>query len=219
MEKLNTNYKWMRSGAGFTLIEILVAIAVVLVVGGIITSVLTITLRGSNKATSLDNVRRNGNYAIEHVSRTIRYAKSFEGVSTGAIEGSTDPSPYASYTKNCVTSVLTPTPTPINFRYVKVRAFDGGETVFSCIPYDPLVQGSTGEIASISAGISGENVSYLIDTASVRVDSCKITCSQENLFSPPTITFGFDLVKIGAGGLPENQAQVPFQTSISVRNY
>jgi prepilin-type N-terminal cleavage/methylation domain-containing protein len=216
---INSKFRIQNSKLGFTLIEILVAIAVVLVVGGIIASVLTITLRGSNKATSLDIVRRNGNYAIEHVSRTIRYAKSFEGVSTGIISGSTELSPYASYTTNCVTSTITPTPPPVNYKYVKVEAFDGGMTVFSCIPYDPLVTGSTGEIASISANVSGDNISHLIDTDAVRVNSCKITCSQDNLFSPPTITFGFDLVKMGAGNFAENKAQVPFQTSITVRNY
>jgi|SRR3989344_5642000 len=196
----------IKERSGFTLIELLVVMAVVLVIGTIVVGILFSSLRGSNKASSLDNVRRNGNYAIEQIGKMIKYAQSFDGVSA-------DTNP-ASYKTSCFTQIPsspTPSPAPVNYKYIKVTSFDGGQTIFSCI--------NDTEIASLSAktGIS----SKLVDTSTVRISSCSILCQQESIVSPPKITIGFKLTNVPPGGssLSENQASVFFQTSITTRNY
>ena len=73
--------KYLSSKKGFTLVEVLVVMVIVLVVGSIIIGVLFAAARKSNKASSLDVVKRNGNYAIEQMAKTIRYAAKFDGVS------------------------------------------------------------------------------------------------------------------------------------------
>jgi type II secretory pathway pseudopilin PulG len=65
---------------GFTLIEILVALAVVITSATIVVAVITTSLRGSNKATIAESVRQEGNIAMSQISRTIQFAESFEGV-------------------------------------------------------------------------------------------------------------------------------------------
>src|SRR3989344_583306 len=87
----------IRKSEGFTLIELLVVILVIFSVGILIASILVSALRGSNKTNTIDLVRRNGNSAITQMSRTIRYAQSFDGVS---IDGTAD-----SYTTSCVPQI------------------------------------------------------------------------------------------------------------------
>jgi len=192
----------VKSGAGFTLIELLVVILIIFSVGVLISSVLFSALRGANKTNTIDLVRRNGNSAITQMSRMIRYAQSFDGVST---DGTT-------YIPDCVVSTLpplTPTPTPIEYSYVKITSFDGGVTIFSCSPPSPT-----------PPPVIASNGASLVDDNSVSVSSCYFTCSQNNKFSPPNIGIKFSLTQEGNPQSYENMVPpVSFQTSVSVRNY
>ena len=190
----------IRKSDGFTLIELLVVILVIFSVGVLIVSVLFSALRGTNKTNTIDTVRRNGNSAITQMSRMIRYAQSFNGVST-----STDPSVYIT---DCTVRAPTPTPTPTQYSNVNITSFDGGQTIFSCPP-------SASTIASISATTSVS----LIDTSSVDVSNCYFTCSQDSIISPPNIGINFTLTQKNTSNFFENKASASFQTSVSVRNY
>lgn len=59
---------------GFTLVEILVVIAVVSVVGVIITTIFTRSLRGSNKAQIISQIKQNSQIVLENMDKTIRNA-------------------------------------------------------------------------------------------------------------------------------------------------
>ncbi len=59
---------------GFTIIEVLVTMSVIVVIGTIIGGILVTTLRGSTKATVVSNVKQNGDNAITEMSREIRSA-------------------------------------------------------------------------------------------------------------------------------------------------
>lgn len=59
---------------GFTLVEILVVIAVVSVVGVIITTIFIRSLRGSNKAQIISQIKQNGQIVLENMDKTIRNA-------------------------------------------------------------------------------------------------------------------------------------------------
>ena len=58
---------------GFTLLEMVVTIAGLGVIGITVTTILVNTLRGSSKSTIVNSVRTNGEYALEQMTRTIRY--------------------------------------------------------------------------------------------------------------------------------------------------
>lgn len=192
-----------KSQQGFTLIELLVVLVVLLVVGSILIGILVSSLRGTNKVNSIDNVRKNGNYALEQMGKMIRYSRSFNGVSA---------TETGIYITDCTSPIITPTPAPAIYHYVKITGFDGGQTTLSC-----LSAADTGgpKIASVSGGVTVN----LIDTTAVNISTCKITCTQGTVVSPPTVTIQFDLSNITSSLLPENQSSIPFQTSVTVRNY
>lgn len=59
---------------GFTLVEILVVIAIVAIMGIILVAIFTNTLRGSNKAQVLAVIKQNGQAVLEDMDKTIRGA-------------------------------------------------------------------------------------------------------------------------------------------------
>lgn len=101
---------------GYTLIELLIVMVVLVTVGVIVAGIIVSSLRGTNKATTIETVRKNGNYAILQISRMIEFAQSFGGVS---LNGS-------SY------STLCPSQNSPSYKYLKIISFDNGQTIFSC---------------------------------------------------------------------------------------
>lgn len=214
INKLKFKNEKLKINKGFTLVELLVVMIVILAVGSVVVSVILSTLRGANKANSLDNVRRNGNYAVAQITKMIRYAQSFNGVSSES-----NWSDFTTYRTNCV-PITFPTPTPVfpPIKHIWITNFDGGQTVFSCRNGSGV--GESPEISSRSA-LTGDTV-QLVNTGSVQIVSCAITCQQTSTNAPPIVTVNFSLSNAGsqqAGGLQENQANVTFQTSVTVRNY
>lgn len=188
---------------GYTLIELLAVIIIIVVVGSIIVGILTYSLRGGNRSSNVEDLRQNGNYALSQMTKMIAYAKTFEGVSTGALDGNGN----MIYDTNCIPTnppAPTPTPTPTQYSYIKILSFDGGETVFSCD------SGLTPTISSNSAS--------MLDTTLVTVSFCSFTCTQTNLTFPPTININFTLSKKNSGSFSESNFSIPFNTSVTLRN-
>src|SRR5689334_9954461 len=88
---------------------------------------------------------------------------------------------------------------------ITITASDDNQTVYSC----PVTSG--GSISSNSAS--------LVDTSIVSVSNCSFTCSQPSLNDPPTVTINFSLSALGGGNLIEGKTTIPFQTSVTMRNY
>lgn len=193
---VNCKSKVKNSQSGYTLIELLAVIIILVTVGGLITSILVTSLRGGNKSNTTNEVRENGNYIISQMSKMITFAKSFDGVSTDGTPNS--------YVANCIVTQPpppTPAPAPVSYQYIKITSFDGGQTVFSC-------NGSA--IAS--------NGASLINVSNLSVSACSFLCTQTNLLSSPTIDINFTLSKAAAGLFVENQSKIIFQTSVTPRN-
>ncbi|KKU96317.1 MAG: hypothetical protein UY27_C0001G0010 [Candidatus Gottesmanbacteria bacterium GW2011_GWA1_48_13] len=66
----------MKKQKGFTLLEILVAIGILAIVGTLIVQVFFTTTRANSKTEVQKNVKQNGDFAIEAMSRLIRSARS-----------------------------------------------------------------------------------------------------------------------------------------------
>lgn len=183
---------------GFTLIELLAVMIVIVAIGSIVAGIIFSSLRGSDKTTALINVRENGDFVISQIAKTVRNARSFDGVSTDDIN----------YTTDCVVASVTPTPTPIPYKFVKITSFDGGVVKFSCS------LGTNGTISSNSAS--------LLDTSVVFLDSCSFTCSKTTIVDFPAIGINFALSTFKPTGVinlfPEKKASINFQTTVNVRN-
>ena len=57
---------------GFTLVEILVVIAILSVLGVLILTIFTRTLRGSNKSQIIGKIKQNGQSVLEQMDKTVR---------------------------------------------------------------------------------------------------------------------------------------------------
>lgn len=195
--------KYFKNNYGYTLVELLAVIIIIVVVGGIMLGILTSSLRGGNRSTTVNDVRQSGNYALTQMSKMIAYSKVFEGVSDGTVDGNGN----LIYQTDCVPAsppAPTPTPTPSSYSYLKILSFDGGETVFSCLA------GGTQSIAS--------NGASMINTSGINIASCSFSCTQSSLATPPTIDINFTLSKSNGGLFGENQTSIPFSTSVTFRN-
>lgn len=188
----------LKAPNGFTLIEMLVVITVVMTVGIVVTGILFSAFRGSNKSKAFNNIENNGNYVIAQVSRLTRFSKKFDGVSTDGLN----------FVSNCAQvqpPAPTPSPAPIAYSHLRITSYDGGQTTFSC---------STSTISSNSAS--------MLDTALVSLESCRFTCSQSSPSDFPIISIQFTLTQFKPTGapqfLPEQAPSANFQTSITPRN-
>jgi prepilin-type N-terminal cleavage/methylation domain-containing protein len=74
---------------------------------------------------------------------------------------------------------------------------------------------------SCSGATIASNGASLIDTSSISVkaNSCSFVCAQPNTTDPPTITIQFTLVPAHPGGFAETNFTLPFQTTVTMRNY
>lgn len=115
MKNQKSKIKNKKFQSGYTLVELLAVMIILVSVGVIITAILVISLRGSNKSNTTNEVRQSGNYITSQMSKMIAYARSFDGVSTNG----------TTYVTDC-------TPTPVAYKYIKITSFDNGQTVFSC---------------------------------------------------------------------------------------
>ncbi|OGH06494.1 MAG: hypothetical protein A2171_01880 [Candidatus Levybacteria bacterium RBG_13_35_9] len=180
-----------KNNKGFTFIELLTVAAVIVVVGVMIVAVIASSLRGSNRSNNVSDIRERGTFILSQMSKTLSYAKSFDGVKVNAGD---------SYTADCTVSVVPPPP-PAQYKYIRFTSFDLGQTTYSC---------TTDNIAS--------NGANLINTANMSVSECYFTCTQSGVSDSPQIDIHFTLSKNPTSTFIENRISTPFQTSVSFRN-
>ncbi len=177
---------------GFTLLELLISMTILLTVGSLVFSVLIISIRSTTKVNNTQLVRQNGNDVITQLSRMVQFSQSFNGVSTNGL----------TYITTCQAPIAGGTLQ--TYDYVQITGFDDGVTTFSCAA-------NPATIASNSAS--------LIDTNSYTVSSCKFTCTQVTPNSPQTIGISFILGKKNATSFLDNPTPIEFTTSVTLRNY
>lgn len=155
--------KSQKSNEGYTLVELVIVMVLILVVGGMIAQILVSTLRGSNKTKANNAVSQNGNYALSIMSDFIINAKSF-------------------------TSILPLTPTPayscagttITGNSVTIQTFDGGTTTFMCDDVNKTISSNSASLLDTSQ-------------VSLVPGSCSFTCTQASVYAPPRIDITFKL--------------------------
>lgn len=63
---------------GFTLIELLIIFGIMAIIGGVTSDLLMGIFKGANKASVMNEIKQNGNYALNFMDRTIRNASSIQ---------------------------------------------------------------------------------------------------------------------------------------------
>ena len=183
---------------GFTLVELLASIIVLVAVGSVIAGIITSYLRGTNKTNVIENIRQSGNYTLAQMSKNIEYAQVFNGLSTDGI----------TYITSCPFS-LAPTPAPVstNYNFIKVTPLNSSSITYNCIPIPTPV-------------VFTANGTPLIDTNVVSLVSCSIACIQTKSTDVPIIKIRFTLGPKNLNNLVENSnPPITFETSVTIRNF
>lgn len=199
---LNFKFQISNSQRGFTLVELLASVIVLVAVGSIIAGIITSSLRGTNKTNTIENIRQNGNYTLNQISKNIEYAQVFSGLSKTGDE-TEDP-----YNANCFYPPSTPTPA---VKYVKVTPLNGDPIIYNC-------DENTLTIATLDG--TTPTPTPLIDEDAFSLTGCSISCTQAKTTDIPIIKIKFNLGPKGSNGFIENSSQpVLFETSVTARNY
>lgn len=206
MKKILNNKK------GYTLVELLAAMILLITVGSIMAGIIVISLRGSNRSTNVNDIRQEGNYALSQMSKMITYAQTFDGIS----DGSTDPETGdLQYTKDCTVN-----PTTHQYSFLKISSFDQGASTFVC---STDLEGDF--IASYAAaltkwplieGDTTQSVKYF-NEEKYTVTACYFTCIQENSSVTPKIGISFSVQKPDTT-IIENKVSLDFNTTVGFRN-
>lgn len=198
----------IRESRGFTLVELLASIVVLVAIGSIIAGIISSSLRGSNKTNIIENIRQNGNYALSQISKDIMYAQPFDGKNTGL--GNLDEENVIYETSCPYSSSPTPAPVETTYNFITVQSADNIVTKYNCSDSTLSAEG----IAPIKPK------TLLIDTASVSLLSCSFTCTQTKATDIPIIKINFRIGPKNSNNLVENSnPPITFETSVIMRNY
>ena len=174
---------------GYTIIELLAVVSILVAVTSIIAALITQTLRGGNKTSVTNHVAQNGNYVTSVITNSIISAEDI--VSIGGVE-----------VDNCTQN---PTGSSIEFYMSRSK----GTILYEC---------SNDTISSNSASLI-DTASLKIDTANASACYFTCSQANNDPYPPPIIEFGFILTQKSDTALFEGRATAPFKTSVLMRNY
>jgi len=189
-----------KSKLGFTLVELLASVIVLVAISSIIMGIITSSLRGSNKTNTISTIRQNGDYALNQISKDIENSQPFDGQSTGLSTDSGN-----TYMSSCfVDSSVSPAPTPSVITLISVQ------------PGDSIVKYvcSNSELSEI---VNGTKISLIDPTVSLQ--SCSFSCTQNRITDVPIIKISFTLSSANQSKLVENNGSIVFENSVTLRNY
>lgn len=181
---------------GFTLIEIIIVITILVIALPSLFAILFSILQQQTKMTRISVVKREGDYASTIMKNTLRNEV------------------YHLYNDSPPTVEICTNESTGN----SVSSFGNRENSWFKYQVD-----NNSRLASTSASINISNPLYLTSTQ-VSITAFSITCSRINQFSPATIMFSFDVCYKGAAAAcpnirGEEIANMHYQSYITVRNY
>jgi len=182
---------------GFSLIELLVGISIIITATTVVLAIIVSSFRISSKNTSNEVVRQSGNNAMSQLSRRIQFADSFVGVSNNsAFSGAITICEVSPRSIDGIEAPLTP------YKYVRVT-YNEVSTTFACEDNElKLNNVSMTNSPNISAPSS----------------SCYFTCTQDSTAVAPVIGVNYDLQRGDGTGVSEKNAKMNFSTKIKMRN-
>lgn len=186
------------SKKSFTLIELVIVIGVIAISLPVIFGLFFISLQSQSKIYILQEVKRNGDYALNIMQATLKqYAK--------IVTNST----YT--TEVCPVIPANPTPTPSSNAYF-VDKF-GKKFNYSL---------NLNKIASNSPVVlqGGNDIqNWYLTNDKVKIDSLRFTCYKTNIFSPPIVSVSFTVSQAGTPARHEEKASLDYQTKIKLKSY
>ena len=189
MKKILGFFLNMKKNSGYTIVELLAVVTILVAVAGIISALITQTLRGSSRTNITNQVSQTGNYVTSVITNSIITAENVVAVGGEAIADCT----------------LNPTGNSIELLVSQKR----GTILYEC---------SSDTISSNSASlIDTERLRINTNDAAACYFTCRQQSNDP--YTPPVIEFGFTLTQKSEEALFESRAQAPFTTSALMRNY
>ena len=178
----------MRQQAGFSLIELLVAVAIIAGLGTILVQAFFTTTRSGIKVDKLTDVKQNGEYAMSVMERMIRNARSLTAL--------------------CTSDGATAIPS------VAIFNLDGYQTTFACT----LDSGVTRIASVSSFGTEYlTSKAVTLGGTSCDADSLAFYCTSI-VQVPKSVKVTFQISQKGTSPDAFEKASTSFQTSIAVRS-
>jgi prepilin-type N-terminal cleavage/methylation domain-containing protein len=180
---------------GFTLVELLLAMALISVVTGIGVAVISTIIRSSTKASITNMVKQNGDSAIETISRSVRSAVDVCAAEVGTNTGNYTIKLYPSKIDPCSAASI------------------GTIGQFSC------TKGASGANGSITK--DGQPLTNVGPTGKpqlgVKVTYCEFVASNTH---PKRVKIKFILEQgDGLGSTPDTTSKETFETEVTLRNF
>jgi len=164
---------------GFTLIEVIVTIAVFGIIGVLVSVIMINTVRGAKKAQLITIVRQNGQAALDQMSRTLRSANSLNSL-TSPCSGST--------TKSIAFTDLNNNPQS----YTYVTDASGNGNIQDITPSD-LFDGKSVNVQLVNngiftcrtGGVTNKYAPYIVDISfDLKPSNTALTSGPDGLASP-----------------------------------
>lgn len=178
-----------KNNKGYTIVELLAVMSIIVIVSGLIAGILYSTLRGGSKSRITSDVAQNGNYALSVITSTI--IASHDVTQIGGV-------PIASCT-------AAPSGTSID-----LSQSDGSTITFSC-------SGNT--VASTSAAVTTSLIDTSgleVDSSSC---TFKCRQENNDPVAIPVIDVAFTVKQKGTVTNNDAKSSASFSTSTSMRNY
>lgn len=191
------------NNCGFTLIEMIVVVAVIGIALPALFSIIFIVMRQQVKVLRLAEVKRQGDYVIDVMGTTLR---------TNAV-GVYSNTPLTQVNEVCTGSPSTATFTGVNTT-VRLKDKNGDDIRFYVDASNIITFSSSGNYSAEGA----------LTTDKLRISNFTITCDRNVSFSPATITLAFSLCYLNSGDTQcptsknEEIATLDYATKIKLRN-
>lgn len=176
---------------GFTIVELLTVVGILVVISSILAGILYSTLRGGNKTSITTAVAQNGNFAISSISNLIISSQSVVQVGSEPFVDCTA-SPSASS--------------------ISLKGYDGGITILSC---------ENGTISSQSGSMTPASLIDTTQVQIDSLSPCLFYCSTQisgDPYSLPIVGFEFTLTDKSSSFI-DTKAKARFNSSASLRNF
>lgn len=177
---------------GFTLIEVLVAVGLLITIAGLSSTLFITVLKNASKTKVDQVVKQEGDYALLVMSRMIRNAREVVEDTTYVCAGSSSQNEIA------------------------VKNADEGITVFSC--QGDYLASSSGSLVNGSVVIGATD---RLTSSRVQVLDCAsvFTCLSGTEFEPDQVAIGFSMTDTLGSARKEEQTSLNFATNVTVRNF
>ena len=179
----------MKKNSGYTIVELLAVVTILVAVTGIVSALITQTLRGSSRTNITNQVSQAGNYVSSAITNSIIAAENVVAVGGDDI----------------IDCTQKPTGNSIEL-FVSQK---GGSITYSC----------SGDTISSNSASPIDTNRLRVDSSDSSACYFTCRQQSNDPYTPPVIEFGFTLTQKSETALFDKRASAPFNTSALMRNY